>query len=133
MPKFVPPECPYPACPRHTLLFRRPFLYRRRGYYKRLCGSQPIPRFQCLTCGRRFSSQTFRKDYRHHKPDLNPGIVDQLISKVSQRQIARNLGCNPKTVARRVPLLRSPPPAGPRARAHRESDAPRQQREPRLR
>jgi transposase-like protein len=99
MQKFIPPECPYPACP------KSPFLYRRRGYYKRLCGPERIPRFQCLTCGRRFSSQTFRNDYRHHKPGLNLGIVDQLISKVSQRQIARNLGCNPKTVARRIPLF----------------------------
>jgi|688.fasta_scaffold05449_11 transposase-like protein len=97
--KFTPPECPYPACP------PGPFLYRRRGYYKRLCDGEPIPRFECLTCGRRFSSQTFRNDYRHHKPGLNVVILEQLVSKVTQRQIARNLGCNPKTVARRVPLF----------------------------
>ena len=80
MQRFIPPQCPYPASP------KSPFPYRRRGRYKRLCGAELIPR----SCGRRMSSLTFRNGYRDHEPGLNLGIVDPLISKVSQRQRARN-------------------------------------------
>jgi|694.fasta_scaffold01623_12 hypothetical protein len=80
MQKWIPPECPHPAC------LKSPFLYRRRRNDKRPCGAERIPR----SCGRRFSTQTFRNNYRHHKPGLKLGIANPLVSKVSQRRIARN-------------------------------------------
>jgi|GEM_PF-1855362 len=80
MQKFIPPPCPDPASS------KSPSSYRRRGRYQRLSGAERIPD----SCGRCLSSLTFRNDYCHHKPGLNLGIVDPRISKVSQRQLARN-------------------------------------------
>ena len=99
MPAFTPPHCPYPDCP------PRPFLYRRRGTYTRACDGRVVPRFECLKCQRRFSSQSFRIDYRHRRPELNIPIAEGLDSKVTMRQLARMKGCNLKTVARRIPLF----------------------------
>ena len=98
MKPFTPPECPY--C--HV----SPPIYRCRGFYRRKCDTYKVPRFQCLSCMRRFSRQTFRNDYRYHRPHINVHVAQGLISKVTLRQIARTAGCNLKTVARRVPLLR---------------------------
>ncbi|MFM7280616.1 MAG: hypothetical protein ACKO32_02445 [Planctomycetia bacterium] len=98
MKPFTPPECPY--C--HV----SPPIYRRRGYYQRKCDIHKVPRFQCLSCMRRFSRQTFRNDYRHHQPHLNVRVAQGMLSKVTLSQIARTAGCDLKTVARRVPLLR---------------------------
>ncbi|MCK6445681.1 MAG: hypothetical protein L6Q99_04755, partial [Planctomycetes bacterium] len=64
---FHPKFCPRPDCPSHA---GSPFLFRRRGYFRRRCDTRKVPRFLCLTCSRGFSSQTFRVDYRLKRPDL---------------------------------------------------------------
>lgn len=99
MTRFTPPECPH--------CHANPLIYRRRGSYLRKCDGRKVPRFQCLGCMRRFSTQTFRNDYRHHRPGLNLRIAKSLLSKVTLRQIARTEGCKFATVARRLPLFAS--------------------------
>ena len=66
-----------------------------------------VPRFVCQECGRHFSEQTFRANYRHKLPKLNLTLFPLLISKVTHRQAARILGVNKTTVARRIPRLGS--------------------------
>ncbi|MCK6448630.1 MAG: hypothetical protein L6Q99_19735, partial [Planctomycetes bacterium] len=84
---FHPKFCPRPDCPSHA---GSPFLFRRRGYFRRRCDTRKVPRFLCLTCSRGFSSQTFRVDYRLKRPDLLVPFFYDRVSKVTHRQSARN-------------------------------------------
>ena len=100
---FVPPFCPYPACPFHKQPLRR--FYRRIGFYQPRCRSHPVQRFRCRACGRSFSRQTFRADYRQKKPHLNAPFLHLMISCVGQRQAARCLRVARRTVERRFRWL----------------------------
>jgi transposase-like protein len=99
---FQPPHCPHPACPAHR---QRPFPWRRKGFFQRRCDGRAVQRFLCLTCRRSFSSQSFRLDYRLHRPSLSPRLFQLLASKVTMRQAARIAGCNRKAVDQRLLLL----------------------------
>ena len=95
--RFTPTFCPYPDC-------RGPAKYHRKGYYGRKCDGDRVQRFKCLSCGRWFSEQTFRVNYRLKRPELDAPIFEDLICKVTQRQSARTLGCRRKAVALRLRL-----------------------------
>ena len=97
---FIPPRCPYSDCPAsHD---HNPFPWRRKGRFWRKCDGRSVQRFQCLTCERRFSSQTFRFDYRLKKPRLHFLLFDEFISKCTMRQSARLHGLSRKTVSHRL-------------------------------
>jgi hypothetical protein len=100
---FIPPHCPRDACPSRRT--RSPFLWRRKGRFHRACDERVVQRFLCCSCRRYFSTQTFRLDYRLHRPTLHFALFDTFISKVTQRQAARNLLCTRKTVVHRLRLL----------------------------
>jgi len=87
---FQPPRCPHRACPRH--LDPGPRFFLRHGTYRALCRAHPVPRFRCRTCRRTFSRQTFRMDYRDHRPSLNAPLFRLLTSGVGLRQSSRVLG-----------------------------------------
>lgn len=74
-------------------MFRAPTarFYERRGHYYPRCRPCGVPRFRCLECGRHFSRQTFRSDYRDHKPHTNAGLIRYLESGLGLRQSARLL------------------------------------------
>jgi transposase-like protein len=114
MPTISPTFCPYPDCDKAH------FRYQRRGSFRRACDGRLVPRYHCLQCRRSFSSQTFRVDFRHHRPQLNQPILLGFVSKVTMRQLARTLGCNLKTVAHRLELFGKQAKAGQaeRLRAH---------------
>lgn len=101
---FKPPCCPHAPCPS-----RQPagpaFDCRPRGHFLRQCDRRRVRRFRCRVCGRSFSSQTFRLDYRLKKPQLTEALFKSFVGKVTQRQAARSLPCNRKTVRRRLLLL----------------------------
>ena len=88
---FVPDRCPNTDCPRHLDPGGDTPFYVRRGYYHTKCRAHPIPRFRCETCGVGFSRQTFRIDYRDHRPDLNSMLFLLLASGLGLRQSARVL------------------------------------------
>ena len=87
---FHPPRCPYRACSFHRQ--PQPHAFRRHGHYRAQCRSYPVPRFRCRGCSRTFSRQTFRADFRDHRPDLNARLFQSLASGLGLRQCARNLG-----------------------------------------
>ena len=89
---FIPPRCPYRHCSRHQDPHEVPRWFARHGSYRPRCRPHPVPRFRCLGCRRTFSRQTFRMDYRDHRPDLNPRLCELLASGVGLRQSARVLG-----------------------------------------
>lgn len=86
---FQPPRCPNRRCPQHQN--PTPGFFVRKGFYHPLCRALPVPRFQCRVCERGFSRQTFRADYRDHRPDLNAPLFLSLSSGVGLRQTARTL------------------------------------------
>lgn len=101
---FQPPCCAHSDCPSRAV-GGPPFRFRFRGRFQRRCDRRSVRRFHCHACRRSFSVQTFRVDYRLHRPDLTAPIFDVFVSKVTQRQAARNLTCTRKTVRRRMILL----------------------------
>lgn len=61
-----------------------------------------MPRFFCRFCRRTFSSQTFRHDYRDHRPDVNARLFQLLCSGVGFRQAGRNLGLDASSLQRKA-------------------------------
>jgi len=92
-----PTFCPLPGCSSST---EEGFSCIRKGFFHRACDGRRIQRFQCQSCGRKFSSQTFRFTYRLRKPQLRLQLYRLLTSKVTMRQAARIMGCSRHTVER---------------------------------
>ena len=86
---FQPPRCPYRHCVHHESPGPRWFRY--HGSYRAQCRAHAVPRYQCRACRRTFSRQTFRMDFRDHRPDLNPKLFELQASGVGLRQSARLL------------------------------------------
>jgi len=86
---FHPPFCPYRSCARHS--DPRPGFCIRHGTYSAQCRAHAVQRYRCRTCRRTFSRQTFRVDFRDHRPDLNSALFLELASGLGLRQSARNL------------------------------------------
>jgi len=102
--RFRPPHCPWPDCPKH----RAGTGYRcaREGSFRRLHDPRrKVPRFQCATCGRGFSRQSFSCTYYLKRPELLVPIAAGLVAGSAHRQIARSLGCAPSTVTRMAARL----------------------------
>lgn len=91
---FHPWRCPYPRC--RQFADPEPDFCTRHGSYKPRCRSHPVPRFRCKTCRRTFSRQTFRMDYRDHRPHLNGRLYELLVSGVGLRQSSRILRLSPR-------------------------------------
>jgi len=87
---FQPPRCPYRACRAHAT--PPPRFWTAHGSYSPKCRPRPVPRFRCKVCLRTFSRQTFRMDYRDHRPHLNTAVFTSIASGVGLRQTSRNLG-----------------------------------------
>lgn len=103
MSAFVPPFCPTDSCPARAggLTLR----FQRDGSYRRATDGRSVARFRCRICKRRFSSQSFRLDYRLKLPRLNVPILGLFASKVTHRQTARILRIDRKTVHHRLRLF----------------------------
>ncbi len=96
---FTPPRCPVPNCP--TAAPGGPaFEWSPRGSYRRKCDRRTVPRFDCHVCEHSFSVQTFRVNYRLHRPELIEPMFDAFVSKTTQRQTARIVVCTRTTVRR---------------------------------
>jgi len=100
--RFRPAKCPAPACPSHTSV---PFEYQRKGCFDRKVDLRIVQRFRCKVCRKGFSSQTFRVDYRLHKPWLPLAVFQALVSKTTLRQTSRNLGSKLDTIAHHLRLI----------------------------
>lgn len=99
---FLPRACPNRDCPSHGGVA---FHFQRKGTFDRKVDLRIVQRFKCLVCRKGFSSQTFRVDYRLHKPWLPLGVFQGLISKTTLRQTARNLACKLDTTLRLLERL----------------------------
>jgi transposase-like protein len=89
-PVVEPPFCPNQECVHH----RNPegWPRRRAGTHARKHPPHVVQRFQCLACGRSFSTQTFRLGYWCRRQDLFGPVYMALMSCSGLRQIGRQLG-----------------------------------------
>jgi len=97
---FRPPCCPHRACSQH--LRPRPGFCIRFGSYHPKCRSHPVQRYRCRHCKRTFSRQTFRADYRDHKPDRNARLFLLIASGVGIRQSSRQIGLTLKNTQNKL-------------------------------
>ena len=97
---FVPLRCPNPACVDHRAP-RRGF-HRRCGRYRARCRPGWTQRFRCRGCGRTFSEQTFRQDYRDRRPETNLQVMQMLVAGSGLRQIGRTVRLDPRAVLRKL-------------------------------
>jgi transposase-like protein len=91
-----PKKCPSAECGAIGKFFIK------KGYFKTKWNAQPVPRYRCKKCGKFFSSHTLRPTAGQKKPHLNHEIYKLYASGMTQKRLAQVLGCNPKTVARKV-------------------------------
>ena len=94
----VPPFCPNPLCRFHrgaTTSWR----WVRDGCFTRRHPPHRIQRFRCRHCRRHFSQQTFRTSYWLKRPELLERTFHGLVGGSAFRQIAREFGCSPQTIA----------------------------------
>ncbi len=103
-PPKAPPFCPNPSCPFHRgdlKLWR----YARTGCFR--AGQRRVSgqRYKCCKCGRSFSDRTFLAGYWLKRPQLLRHIAARLVGCSGYRQIARELGVSPQTVARHAARL----------------------------
>ncbi len=92
-------SCPNQDCKQYGS--RAGHFYRREGQFITRWNHQPVPRYGCKECGKKFSSHTFRRTYQQKKPHLNQAIYQLYCSGMTQRRIAKQLRCNLKTVVRK--------------------------------
>jgi hypothetical protein len=98
-----PPFCPYAACGCHTQPPAQRW-WRSAGYHHTKCFGE-VPRFQCLACGRTFSTQTFATNY-YAKKIIDYRRLERLLSaSMSVRSLARILGCSCGSVLNRCVRL----------------------------
>ena len=77
----------------------------KHGQFHRHDDAQLIQRYRCKACGKCHSSATHAPTYRQKRRRLNPLIEADIASSTSERRIAKKLGCDRKTVARKVAFL----------------------------
>jgi len=76
--------------------------YKEFGTYYRGTDNRKVQRYQCLSCNRTFSTQTFSTTYWQKRPDLDALIFSKTVNGMGNRQIARDLGIDPTTVDRKL-------------------------------
>ena len=73
----------------------------KKGFYFRKNDSRRIQRFQCRSCSKKFGASTGTLEFRQRKRRINHQLLKLFSMKMTQRDAARFLGVNKKTVARR--------------------------------
>ena len=100
---FYPPFCPYEACANHSHPPKERWWW-KDGSHQTICFGT-VPRFQCRSCRRTFSTQTFSLDF-YAKRRLDYYRLENLgSSSVSVRGLGRNLSCSSGTVLNRMDRL----------------------------
>jgi transposase-like protein len=95
----APPFCPNPSCRFHRR-DRDLWRFERHGTYERRTPPLVVQRYRCVTCRRHFGDQTFRVTYWLRRPDLLRPVFHRLLGCSAFRQIAREFGVSPQTIAR---------------------------------
>ena len=100
---WQPPFCPNPKCDSHAT--PGAWRFKKKGFYTRKRGPRRVQRYNCRTCTRNFSSQTFSPTYWLKRPDLQKPLFWRLTSCAALRQIAREFGLSHSTLQRHTERL----------------------------
>jgi len=97
------PHCPNPSCvnfhaPRGTKW------YHRDGYHHTIAFG-PVQRFQCKTCHKTFSTQTFHINYYAKKVIDYELIIEHLVTASGNLDLYRRLGVSADSVENRIERL----------------------------
>lgn len=95
--KVICPYCAQPSSVSHEI--RK---VRRLGTFRRRSDGRRVQRFRCTFCGRSFSRATGHPCFGQNKRHKNEIIRRLLCGGVSQREAARILGLNRKTIVRKM-------------------------------
>ena len=97
---FVPPFCPYKACANHRKP-ADPDWWRKDGFHATKAFG-PVQRYQCLACGRTFSTQTFSTHYYAKRIINYRALERRCASSMSVRGLSRDLRCSCGTIQNRL-------------------------------
>ena len=81
--------CPVPSCPAHDLTISHPGWYVRAGFHMTKAFGR-VQRYQCKTCGKTFSDQTFLLNYWLKKSTDFQALGREINSSASSNFIARH-------------------------------------------
>jgi len=101
LPGWSPPHCPNPNCHYHHPLIKG-WRFKKAGFFFRQHEPYRTQRYQCKSCHRSFSTQTFSTTYWQKIPGLDRLIYMKVVGGMANRQIARDVGVSPKTVDDRI-------------------------------
>src|SRR6056297_2296306 len=98
---MIPPFCPYKKCSQHFEGKHQKYWYRCFGYH---CTDAfgKVQRYQCKTCGRTFSDQTFNLNYYAKRVIDYEQLFRQLRSTAGIRDLSRNLEISRGSVENRI-------------------------------
>ncbi len=98
---MIPPFCPYKKCSQHFEGKHQKYWYRCFGYH---CTDAfgKVQRYQCKTCGRTFSDQTFNLNYYAKRVIDYEQLFRQLRSTAGIRDLSRNLEISRGSVENRL-------------------------------
>ncbi len=106
------PSCPNPDCehwrdPKAKRSLPPPpaDFYRKNGYRRAAHNRQPVPRYQCRSCGKNFCATETKPIRWQHRPELNRKILALAVSGATMRRMVLLLGCSKSTVQRKIAYL----------------------------
>jgi transposase-like protein len=100
---WLPPFCPNPHCDSHAT--PETWRFKKKGFYFRKRGPRRVQRYNCRSCLRNFSTQTFSTTYWLKYPHTLAPLFHRILSCSGLRQIAREFGLTHSSVQRRVERL----------------------------
>jgi len=93
--------CPNPKCKVHQqVLFQK-----KDGHYFREDDAKYIQRFKCKICCKKYSTATFKLEYRQKKRRWNQFIRRDYTAGKSMNRMAMHLKLHPKTIERKIQYL----------------------------
>ena len=93
--------CPNPKCKVHQqVLFQK-----KDGHYFREDDAKYIQRFKCKICGKKYSTATFKLEYRQKKRRWNQFIRRDYTAGKSMNRMVMHLKLHPKTIERKIQYL----------------------------
>ncbi|MCK6594676.1 MAG: hypothetical protein L6Q33_05715 [Bacteriovoracaceae bacterium] len=93
--------CPNPKCKVHQqVLFQK-----KDGHYFREDDAKYIQRFKCKICSKKYSTATFKLEYKQKKRRWNQFIRRDYTAGKSMNRMAMHLKLHPKTIERKIQYL----------------------------
>lgn len=93
--------CPNKTCKVH----QQPLFQKKDGHYYREDDAKYIQRFQCKICRRKYSTATFKLEFRQKKRRWNSLIRRDYTAGKSMNRMVEHLKLHPKTIERKIQYL----------------------------